>query len=215
MYAIKGILKNKTATTALAACGLAVLGLGATGAASALAAPPHAGHVRIHTKPAAIVKPAKPAAIVQPAKPALKEPSFVKPAVLTGKTTASYFWDDASGRAGDTGLPASGKPMQKGMAASPSWPLGTEGYVVYKGQKKPFFVGDRGPGVPSSKGIMLDLDGQTFAELTGGTFDMTSLAVKDNGGAGHIPIEYHITKWGTGTGLKADPVPFAIGAWRR
>ncbi|WP_245675017.1 hypothetical protein [Herbidospora cretacea] len=193
-------------TTVLATAGIAVAGLGATGAASTLAAPPHANPVRIHTKPAAIVKPLE--------KPLVKEPSFVKPAVFTGTTTASYFWDDASGRAGDTGLPASGKPMQKGMAASPSWPLGTEGYVVYKGQKKPFFVGDRGPGVPSSKGVMLDLDGQTFAELTGGSFDMTTLAVKGNGGAGHIPIEYHITKWGDGTGLKAAPVPFSLGAWR-
>ncbi|WP_083974628.1 hypothetical protein [Herbidospora daliensis] len=212
MYALKGILKNKTVTTALTAAGLAVLGLGTTGAATALAAPPHANHVRIHPQTAAVVKPlAKAPAAV---KPAIKEPSFVKPAVLTGKTTASYFWDDSSGRAGDTGLPASGKPMQKGMAASPSWPLGTEGYVVYKGVKKPFFVGDRGPGNPSSRGVMLDLDGQTFAELTGGTFDMSTLAVKDNGGFGHIPIEYHITKWGDGIGLKAAPVPFSTGAWK-
>ncbi len=43
---------------------------------------------------------------------------------------------------------------------------------------------------------------------------MNSLAVKDNGGPGHIPIEYHITKWGDGTGLKSEPVPFSAGAWR-
>ncbi|MFG3442117.1 hypothetical protein ACGF0J_33150 [Nonomuraea sp. NPDC047897] len=135
--------------------------------------------------------------------------------LLKGSTTASYFWDDASGRAGDTGLPASGKPMQKGMAASPSWPLLTEGYVVYKGKKMPFFVGDRGPGEPSNRGIMLDLDGKTFAELTGGTFNTNTLHVNGNGGMGHIKIEYVITKWGKGPGKKNHPVPFATRAYAR
>ncbi|WP_245899229.1 hypothetical protein [Nonomuraea indica] len=135
--------------------------------------------------------------------------------LLKGSTTASYFWDDASGRAGDTGLPASGKPMQKGMAASPSWPLLTEGYVVYKGKKMPFFVGDRGPGEPSNRGIMLDLDGKTFAELTGGTFNASTLHVNGNGGMGHIKIEYVITKWGKGPGKKNHPVPFATRAYAR
>ncbi|MFC5815918.1 hypothetical protein [Nonomuraea harbinensis] len=135
--------------------------------------------------------------------------------LLQGETTASYFWDDGSGRAGDTGLPASGKPMQKGMAASPSWPLLTEGYVIYKGKKAPFFVGDRGPGVPSSKGIMLDLDGKTFADLTGGTFNPRTLMVDGNGGKGHIEVEYVITKWGDGLGLKNHPVAFSERAWNR
>ncbi|WP_261808345.1 hypothetical protein [Nonomuraea sp. C10] len=135
--------------------------------------------------------------------------------LLQGETTASYFWDDGSGRAGDTGLPASGKPMQKGMAASPSWPLLTEGYVVYKGKKAPFFVGDRGPGVPSSKGIMLDLDGKTFADLTGGKFNPRTLMVDGNGGKGHIEVEYVITKWGDGLGLKNHPVAFSEGAYKR
>ncbi|MEQ4717685.1 hypothetical protein [Nonomuraea sp. B19D2] len=133
--------------------------------------------------------------------------------LLKGSTTASYFWDDASGRAGDTGLPASGKPMQKGLAASPSWPLMTEGYVVYKGKKMPFFVGDRGPGVPSNRGIMLDLDAKTFAELTGGTFNSDTLHVDGNGGQGHIEVDYVITKWGKGPGRKNYPVPFSTGAW--
>ncbi|WP_236051934.1 hypothetical protein [Nonomuraea cypriaca] len=136
-------------------------------------------------------------------------------ALLKGSTTASYFWDDASGRAGDTGLPASGKPMQKGMAASPSWPLMTEGYVVYEGKKMPFFVGDRGPGEPSSRGIMLDLDGKTFAELTGGTFNTDSLYINGNGGKGHIKLDYVITKWGDGPGKKNHPVPFSTGAYAR
>ncbi len=135
--------------------------------------------------------------------------------LLKGTTTASYFWDDSSGRAGDTGLPASGKPMQKGMAASPSWPLMTEGYVVYNGKKMPFFVGDRGPGAPSNKGIMLDLDSKSFAELTGGTFNPRTLMVDNNGGKGHIKVEYVITKWGKGVGKKNHPVAFSTGAWSR
>ncbi|HEX4814399.1 MAG TPA: hypothetical protein VFV66_16780 [Nonomuraea sp.] len=133
--------------------------------------------------------------------------------VFQGATTASYFWDDSSGRAGDTGLPACGRPMQKGMAASPSWPLMTEGYVIYNGKKLPFFVGDRGPGDPSSRGVMLDLDGHTFAELTGGRFNGETLQVDGNGGRGHIKIQYVITKWGDGVGRKSHPVAFSTGAW--
>ncbi|MFI6387422.1 hypothetical protein [Nonomuraea sp. NPDC050540] len=138
-----------------------------------------------------------------------------KKPLLKGSTTASYYWDDASGRNGDTGLPASGKPMQKGLAASPSWPLLTEGYVIYKGKKEPFFVGDRGPGVPSNRGIMLDLDAKTFASLTGGKFNSSSLSVDGVGGQGHIKIEYVITKWGPGVGKKNHPVAFSTGAWSR
>nr|SBO97431.1 hypothetical protein BN4615_P6947 [Nonomuraea gerenzanensis] len=133
--------------------------------------------------------------------------------LLKGSTTASYFWDDASGRAGDTGLPAAGKPMQKGLVASPSWPLMTEGYVVYKGKKMPFFVGDRGPGDPSNRGVMLDLDAKTFAELTGGKFNPDTLGVDGVGGEGHIKIEYVVTKWGDGVGKKSHPVAFSTGAW--
>ncbi|MEV0595122.1 hypothetical protein [Nonomuraea cavernae] len=135
--------------------------------------------------------------------------------LLKGSTTASYFWDDSSGRAGDTGLPASGKPMQKKLAASPSWPLLTEGYVVYKGKKMPFFVGDRGPGNPSNNGIMLDLDAKTFADLTGGTFNSRTLGVDGVGGQGHIKVDYVITKWGEGVGKKNHPVAFSTGAWSR
>ncbi|MBO3749352.1 hypothetical protein J5X84_25010 [Streptosporangiaceae bacterium NEAU-GS5] len=133
--------------------------------------------------------------------------------LLKGSTTGSYFWDDSSGRQGDTGLPAIGKPMQKGLFSSPSWPLGTEGYVTYKGKTAKFFIGDRGPGVPSDKGVMLDIDGQTFAELTGGKWDTDNLTVKGNGGDGHIKIEYVVTKWGNGPGKRDLPVPFSAGAW--
>ncbi|MEU4829578.1 hypothetical protein [Streptosporangium sp. NPDC023615] len=139
----------------------------------------------------------------------------VEAVLLHGSTTASYFWDDSSGRAGDTGLPASGKPMQKGMIASPSWPLLTEGYILYKGKRAKFFVGDRGPGVPSNRGIMLDIDAKTFADLTGGTFNAGTLGVDGNGGMGHIDVEYVITRWGDGVGRKNHPVAFSTGAWGR
>ncbi|GAA4197710.1 hypothetical protein [Microbispora amethystogenes] len=133
--------------------------------------------------------------------------------LYTGKTTASYFWDDGSGINGDTGAPASGEPMQKGLAASPSWPMGTKGYVIYQGKKADFFVGDRGPGVPSSNGVMLDLDGKTFADLTGGTWDSGSLTVEGAGGLGHIPVKYVITEWGEGRGKTGAPKPFSTGAY--
>ncbi|MFF4414845.1 hypothetical protein ACFYY8_20145 [Streptosporangium sp. NPDC001559] len=137
-----------------------------------------------------------------------------EPVLLKGSTKASYFWDDSSGRAGDTGLPASGKPMQKGMIASPSWPLFTEGYVLYNGKKAKFFVGDRGPGVPSSSGVMIDLDAKTFADLTGGSFNSDTLGVDGVDGQGHIKVEYVITKWGDGVGKKNYPVAFSSGAWK-
>ncbi|MFB9246635.1 hypothetical protein ACFFWE_00220 [Sphaerisporangium melleum] len=146
------------------------------------------------------------------ASPARPEAASTERVLLKGSTKASYFWDDASGRQGDTGLPAIGKPMQKGLFASPSWPLGTEGYVVYNGRKAPFFIGDRGPGIPSESGVMLDIDGKTFAELTGGDFDDSSLMVTGFG-AGHIKVDYVITKWGDGVGKKNYPVPFSAGAW--
>ncbi|GAA0375287.1 hypothetical protein GCM10009530_27270 [Microbispora corallina] len=133
--------------------------------------------------------------------------------LFKGHTTASYFWDDGSGVNGDTGAPASGEPMQKGLVASPSWPMGTKGYVLYDGKKADFFVGDRGPGVPSSSGVMIDLDGKTFAELTGGTWNHDSYTVQGVGGIGHIAVQYVITEWGSGPGKKGAPVPFSDGAY--
>lgn len=121
-----------------------------------------------------------------------------------GTVKASYFWDDGSGINGDTGAPASGEPMQKGLFASPSWPLGTEGYVEYNGKKAEFFIGDRGPGDPAENcDVLLDLDGQTFAELTGETWDDQSYTV--SGGNGHIEVEYYITEWGDGNGNEGAP----------
>ncbi|MEU6740739.1 hypothetical protein [Streptosporangium sandarakinum] len=180
------------------------------------AAAPESAPVRAAAlKPAAAPEQAAPEqAAPEKAAPA-KPQKVTKTVMLKGHTTASYFWDDSSGRAGDTGLPASGKPMQKGMIASPSWPLFTEGYVIYKGKKAKFFVGDRGPGVPSSSGVMIDLDAKTFADLTGGTFNPDTLGVDGNGGMGHIKVDYVITKWGDGPGKKNYPVPFSAGAWNK
>ncbi len=165
--------------------------------------------------PAPVEQPVKEAVNVSAAIPA-RQPSLAIPAheevLLQGSTTGSYFWDDSSGRQGDTGLPAIGKPMQQGMFASPSWPLGTEGYIFYKGKKAKFFIGDRGPGVPSDSGVMLDIDGKTFAELTGTTWNENTLTV--SGDLGHIPIQYVVTKWGDGPGMRGEPVPFSSGAWR-
>ncbi|WP_193790013.1 hypothetical protein [Streptomonospora alba] len=128
--------------------------------------------------------------------------------VQYGEVKSSYFWDDGSGINGDTGAPASGEPMQKGMAASPSWPLGTEGYVEYNGKKAEFFIGDRGPGHPAENcDVLLDLDGKTFAELTGGSWNDSSYTV--SGGQGHIDVEYYITEWGDGAGTAGAPQPMS------
>lgn len=167
--------------------------------------------------PAPVEQPVKEAANVTAALPA-GQPSLAlaipanEEVLLQGSTTGSYFWDDCSGRQGDTGLPAIGKPMQQGLFASPSWPLGTEGYIFYKGKMAKFFIGDRGPGVPSDSGVMLDIDGKTFAELTGTTWNQDTLTI--SGDQGHIPIQYVVTKWGDGPGLRGEPVPFSSGAWR-
>ncbi|WP_017596028.1 hypothetical protein [Nocardiopsis potens] len=128
-----------------------------------------------------------------------------------GEVKASYFWDDGSGINGDTGAPASGEPMQKGLAASPSWPLGTKGYVVYDGKKADFFIGDRGPGDPAENcNVLLDLDGKTFAELTGESWNDSSYTV--SGGNGHIDVEYVITEWGDGAGNEGAPHPMSKSA---
>ena len=128
--------------------------------------------------------------------------------VQYGSVTATYFWDDASGINGDTGMPAGGEPMQKGLFSSPSWPLGTEGYVEYEGKTAEFFIGDRGPGNPSHDcDVLLDMDGKTFAELTGESWDDESYVV--SGGSGHLyDVEYYITKWGDGNGTEGAPHPF-------
>ncbi|MFV2194803.1 hypothetical protein [Nocardiopsis sp. LOL_012] len=124
-----------------------------------------------------------------------------------GKVTATYFWDDGSGINGDTGAPASGEPMQKGLFSSPSWPLGTEGYIVYEGEEYEFFIGDRGPGVPSYDcDVLLDIDGKTFADMMGESFNETTLTV--SGGNGHADVEYYITEWGDGHGTPGAPHPF-------
>ena len=124
-----------------------------------------------------------------------------------GEMTATYFWDDGSGINGDTGMPAGGEPMQKGLFSSPSWPLGTEGFIVHEGEEYEFFIGDRGPGVPSHDcDVLLDIDGKTFADMMGESFDEQTLVV--SGGNGHAEVEYFITEWGDGNGDEGAPYPF-------
>ncbi|MEV0970416.1 hypothetical protein [Microtetraspora glauca] len=197
MNTLFGLRNNRKLTALTAVAGAAFIGVSAFGATAASAAP--ASETAITTAHTSQVAQA---------------PEIKEQALLRGSTKGSYFWDDASGRQGDTGMPAIGKPMQKGLFSSPSWPLGTEGYVIYKGKKAKFFIGDRGPGIPSERGVMLDIDGKTFAELTGGKWNTNTLTVESNGGAGHIEIDYVVTKWGDGPGTKGAPLPFSSGAWR-
>ncbi|REF00050.1 hypothetical protein [Thermomonospora umbrina] len=127
--------------------------------------------------------------------------------LASGRTTASYFWDDGSGINGDTGAPASGKAMQKGMFASPSWPMMTKVKVSYKGRSVVGFVGDRGPGEPSHRGIMLDLDTYTFRYLLDG--EKPQDKYNAGGGEGHLKgVKYEVLKWGKGKGTKGAPRPF-------
>lgn len=130
--------------------------------------------------------------------------------LLSGTTTASYFWDDGSGVNGDTGAPASGKPMQKGMFASPSWPMLTKVKVSYNGRSVTGFVGDRGPGRPSHNGIMLDLDTYTFRYLLDG--EKPESKYNAGTGEGHLKgLKWEVLKWGSGSGKKGKPRPFGDG----
>lgn len=155
--------------------------------------------------PVAPAKPALPALPFMPAKPA-KPAKPALPVLYSGKTLGSYFWDTGHSGNGDTGAPASGLPMQQGCFASPSWPMGTKGFVTYKGKTMPFFICDRGPGSPSHNGIMLDIDGMTYAKLTGGKWVEPDV-IGGSGQAGNIPVSYVITHWGNGPG-KGAPQPF-------
>nr|WP_019634649.1 hypothetical protein [Actinomadura atramentaria] len=138
--------------------------------------------------------------------PAKKTEGKDSKALLTGKTTASYFWDDGSGVNGDTGAPAGGKPMQKGLFASPSWPLHTKVKVSYEGRSVTGFIGDRGPGEPSHRGVMLDLDTYTFRHLLDGGTPKSKYNTGSD--AGHIKgVKYEILKWGKGAGSKGEPKP--------
>ncbi|MEU4826720.1 hypothetical protein AB0H37_32995 [Actinomadura sp. NPDC023710] len=137
------------------------------------------------------------------AKPAKKGPK----ALLSGKTKASYFWDDGSGVNGDTGAPAGGKPMQKGLFASPSWPMHTKVKVTYKGRSITGFVGDRGPGEPSHRGVMLDLDTYTFRYLLDGKKPESKYNA--GSGEGHLNgVKWEVLSWGHGAGKKGMPQPF-------
>ena len=136
-----------------------------------------------------------------------KRESKAADALLSGKTTASYFWDDGSGVNGDTGAPAGGKPMQKGLFASPSWPMHTKVKVSYNGRSVTGFVGDRGPGEPSHRGVMLDLDTYTFRYLLDG--EKPKSKYNAGGGEGHIKgLKWEVLSWGKGAGKKGAPKPF-------
>ncbi|MEV4252586.1 hypothetical protein AB0J52_05395 [Spirillospora sp. NPDC049652] len=125
-------------------------------------------------------------------------------ALLAGRTIASYFWDDGSGVNGDTGAPAGGKPMQKGLFASPSWPLGTKVKVSYNGRSVTGFVGDRGPGAPSSNGVMLDLDTYTFRYLLDGRKPTSKYNTGTD--AGHLNgVKWEVLSWGSGAGSRGMP----------
>ncbi|WP_067488009.1 hypothetical protein [Actinomadura hibisca] len=195
---------NVALTTASAAClaGVMVAGIAAASDDNA----PEKQNMPSH-QPAAAQQEAAPKAAAKKAEKAEKKAAPKSAALLTGKTTASYFWDDGSGVNGDTGAPAGGKPMQKGLFASPSWPLHTKVKVTYNGRSVTGFVGDRGPGEPSHRGVMLDLDTYTFRYL----LDGKKPASKYNagGGEGHLKgVKYEIVKWGSGAGKKGAPVPF-------
>ncbi|MFB4318876.1 hypothetical protein [Actinomadura sp. 21ATH] len=130
-----------------------------------------------------------------------------KKALLTGTTKASYFWDDGSGVNGDTGAPAGGKPMQKGLFASPSWPMHTKVKVSANGRSVTGFVGDRGPGEPSHRGVMLDLDTYTFRYLLDG--EKPKSKYNAGTGEGHINgLKYEVLEWGKGKGNRGKPQPF-------
>jgi hypothetical protein len=154
------------------------------------------------TKAAASVKKAAKKTTKMKAAKADKKASKV---LLSGTTTSSYFWDDGSGINGDTGAPASGKPMQKGAFASPSWPLDTKVKVTYQGRTATGFIGDRGPGEPSHRGVMLDLDTYTFRHLIDGQQPES----KYNTGTdeGHLNgVKWEVIEWGDGPG-KGQPKP--------
>jgi hypothetical protein len=151
--------------------------------------------------------PATPKATPKSAPAAAAKPKAAAPKILlSGTTKGSYFWDTGDSGNGDTGAPASGLPMQEGCFASPSWPMGTKGWIEYEGKRHSFFICDRGPGEPSHSGVMLDIDGITYAKLTGGKWEKPEV-VGGDGQAGHITVTYHVTQWGDGPG-KGAPKPF-------
>ncbi|MCW2911971.1 MAG: hypothetical protein JWN52_39 [Actinomycetia bacterium] len=193
----------KQRTTKLILAGMTTLSVG-IGAASAISAlPPNHPEVSLNnvTKAAAVtdLNAQEPAA----AKLKTTQAKAAQPQVLLkNQTLGSYYWDTGSSGNGDTGAPASGLPMQEGCFASPSWPMGTRGYVEYNGKRADFFICDRGPGTPSQNGVMLDIDGITYAKLTGGKWANPNV-VGGTGQSGHVPVTYYVTHWGDGPGKGA------------
>lgn len=130
-----------------------------------------------------------------------------------GSTTASYFWDDGSGINGDTGAPASGLPMQKGLAASPSWPMGTKATSSTRG-RRPSSSSETAGRSAVGQGHHARPRRQDVRRVDGRHVEHRVVHRRRVGGMGHIPIEYVITEWGPGPGKKGAPKPFSTGAYR-
>jgi hypothetical protein len=77
--------------------------------------------------------------------------------------------------------------------------MGTKVRVTYEGRTLTGFVGDRGPGEPSHRGVMLDLDTYTFRHLVDGKQPDSKY---DTGTPqGHLKdVKWEVLKWGDGPG---------------
>lgn len=155
------------------------------------------------TTPKASATPGVPKKAPVPSASPSKKPSGPK-VLRTRNFRASYFWDDGSGVNGDTGAPASGKHMQKGLFASPMWPLGTKVRVTRSKRSVTGFIGDFGPGTPAQRSyhpILIDLDTYTFRYL----YDGHKPTSRYNAGSvtpGSIKVKVEVLKWGTGRTFK-------------
>ncbi len=200
-------MRNRATHLAFGTLAAASFGIGSIATVSAITSSgDHEVSLSNANKAAAVAVLPTPAAPKKAPAPAVKKPAGPK-VLLSGTTKGSYFWDTGDSGNGDTGAPASGLPMQEGCFASPSWPMGTKGYIEYKGKKHTFFICDRGPGVPSHSGVMLDIDGITYSKLTGGKWVKPEV-VGGDGQEGHIAVKWYVTQWGSGSGTKGMPQPF-------
>ncbi|MCO5993447.1 septal ring lytic transglycosylase RlpA family protein [Actinoallomurus rhizosphaericola] len=84
------------------------------------------------------------------------------PALPTGVSTATSFWDPST---------ASGKPMAYETIASPYWPLGTKVKVTYNGKSEIGIVEDFGPAewavAQHNPPALIDLSEKMMKHLTG------------------------------------------------
>ncbi|GAA0325721.1 septal ring lytic transglycosylase RlpA family protein [Actinoallomurus spadix] len=122
------------------------------------------------------------------------------PALPTGVSTATSFWDPAT---------ASGKPMAYETIASPYWPLGTKVKVTYNGKSEIGIVQDFGPAewavAQHNPPALIDLSEKMMKHLTGTASN--SITVKFQVlELGKGPVYRHSgTGYSTATGtVKAD-----------